>query len=394
MSLDWIKAELAALDERRLRRFLRRVGSPPGPVIRLEGREVINFSSNDYLGLAADRRVIAAAALAAEKFGAGAGSSRLIAGNLALFEDLEAALAAHKGAPAALLFNSGYQANLGLLPALVGPDDTVFSDRLNHASIIDGCRLSRARVQVFEHNDLEHLDRLLAADRSRRRLIVTESLFSMDGDLAPLPDLVRLAAASGAMIAIDDAHAGGLLGPNGAGGLAHFGLPPDAADAVVGTLGKAFGSAGAFVAGSADLRALLCNRARSFIFTTAPAPAAAGAALEALRVAGEEPWRRERALALAARLRAGLSAMGYCLTASAAAIVPMILGSEAAALAASARLFDRGFLVSAIRPPTVPPGSSRLRITVTAGHTEEQVDDLISALAVDALTGAPTSACP
>ena len=381
MSLDWITDDLASIKAADQLRHLRTVAGPQGAVIRLNGREVVNFSSNDYLGLAADRRLIAAAALAAEKFGAGAGSSRLIAGNLSIFENLEAALADHKGRPAALLFNSGYAANLGVIPALVGPDDAIFSDRLNHASIIDGCRLARARVSVFEHNDVEHLDRLLAADRSRRRLIVTESLFSMDGDLAPLPAIAAVARERGAMLVIDDAHAGGLLGPHGEGGLAHFGLAPDTADAVVGTLGKAYGSAGAFVAGPESLRDLLINRARSFIFTTGPAPAAAGAALEALRVAAEEPWRRERALVLATRLRAGLAAIGLALTASAAAIVPVLLGSESAALAASARLLECGFFVQAIRPPTVPAGSSRLRVTVTAGHTERQVDDLVAALA-------------
>jgi len=380
VSLDWLGPELAGIDAKNLRRRLRLVAGAQGPVIRLDGRDVVNFSSNDYLGLAGDRRLIAAAGLAAEKFGAGAGSSRLIAGNLEIFERLEAALARHKGCPAALLFNSGYHANLGVITSLVGPDDTIFSDRRNHASIIDGCRLSRARVQVFEHNDVEHLDRLLAVDRSRRRLAVTESLFSMDGDLAPLPAIAAVARERGAMLVIDDAHAGGLLGPRGEGGLRHFGLAPDAADAVVGTLGKAYGSAGAFVAGSAPLRDLLVNRARSFIFTTGPAPAAAGAALEALRVAADETWRRERALALADRLRAGLGALGLCLTASVAAIVPVVLGSESAALAASDRLLARGFFVSAIRPPTVPPGTSRLRITVTAGHTEEQVDGLVAAI--------------
>lgn len=380
MSLDWIRAELDAIAAAGRLRRLRRVAGAQGPVIPLEGRPVVNFSSNDYLGLAADPRLARAAALAAEQCGAGAGSSRLIAGNLAIFERLEAVLAAHKGYPAALLFNSGYHANLGLIQALVGPDDTVFSDRLNHASIIDGCRLSRARVMVFEHNDVEHLDRLLAADQSRRRLIVTESLFSMDGDVAPLPAIANVARERGAMLVVDDAHAGGLLGPGGAGGLDHFGLAADAVDAVVGTLGKAYGSAGAFVAGPAVLRDLLVNRARSFIFTTGPAPAAAGAALEALRVAADEPWRRERALQLADRLRAGLFGLGLTLTPSAAAIVPVILGSEAAAVLTSARLLDRGFYVCPIRPPTVPAGTSRLRITVTAGHTEGQVDELLDAL--------------
>ena len=380
MSLDWIGPALDDLDARNLRRRLRLLRGMPAAVITLDGREVVNFSSNDYLGLAGDRWVRSAAGLAAEKSGAGAGASRLIAGNLEIFERLERSLAERKGTEAALLFNSGYQANVGLISSLVGPEDAIFSDRLNHASIIDGCRLSRARLHVFEHNDVEHLDRLMASDSSRRRLIITESLFSMDGDLAPLPAIINVARERGAMLAIDDAHAGGLLGPDGAGGLAHFGLRPDAADAVVGTLGKAYGSAGAFVAGPAQLRDYLVNRARSFIFTTAPAPAAAGAALEALRIAAEEPWRRERALKLAGRLRAGLTRLGLRTTDSAAAIVPVILGSEADALAASARLFDRGFFVHPIRPPSVPPGTSRLRITVTAGHTERQVDELLNAL--------------
>jgi 8-amino-7-oxononanoate synthase len=381
MNSDWIDAELRAIAAAGLARSLRTMGGPQGPMIELDGRTVVNFCGNDYLGLAGDRRLMRAAQAAAGRWGAGAGSSRLIAGNLGIFAELEADLARLTGAEAALLFPSGYHANLGAIAALAGPGDTIFSDRLNHASIIDGCRLSRAEVRIYEHGDVGHLGQLLAtAPGAGRKLVVTETVFSMDGDLAPLAELSALARRSGAMVLVDEAHALGVLGPSGRGGLEHCGLGAGDVDAVMGTLGKALGSAGAFVAGSGRLREWLINRARTFIFTTGPAPAAAGAAREGVRVAGEEPWRRERVLRHAERVRAAFAVMGLDCGRSAAAIVPALIGDASAAMRASEALLDRGIFVQGIRPPTVPAGTSRLRINLSAGHTDEQIDQLIGAL--------------
>jgi 8-amino-7-oxononanoate synthase len=381
MTLSWINDELHEIEANGLLRRLRTLASTQGPVIELDGKSVLNFSGNDYLGLAGDRRLIKAAQAAAGRWGAGAGSSRLIAGNLAIFTRLEAALAEWVGAPAALLFTSGYHANIGAICSLAGPGDAVFSDRLNHASIIDGCRLSRASINIYDHGDAAHLDRLLAAAKSaRRRLVVTETVFSMEGDVAPLPALIVTARRHNAMIMVDEAHALGVLGPTGRGALEHFGFSAADVDVLMATLGKALGSSGAFVAGSRELIAFLINRARTFIFTTGPAPAAAGAALEALRIIREEPWRRDRVLAHADRLRAALSVMGQDAGGSSAAIVPVVLGPPEAALRLSSTLLDRNIYAQAIRPPTVPAGSSRLRISLSAGHTDEQMNKLIEAL--------------
>lgn len=381
MSQDWIKQKLRAIEEQGRLRTLRSLSSPQGPVITLDHKEVINFSSNDYLSLAADPRVIRAAMAAAERFGAGAGSSRLIAGNLALFGRLEEKLAELKGTESSLLFTTGYHANLGLIASLVGPGDAVFSDRLNHASIIDGCRLSRAQIVIYEHADPADLDRKLGeAGDAQKKLVVTESLFSMEGDLAPLPELIRVARKRGAMIVIDDAHATGVLGQSGGGGLEHFGIRADRVTAVMGTLGKALGSSGAFVAGRRVLIDYLINQARAFIFTTAPAPAVAGAALEAIRIMKEEPERKERVLKHADRVRATLVAKGHRLENVIGPILPVIIGESKATMQICDRLLERGLFVQGIRPPTVPEGSARLRISLCAGHTEEQLEKLIGAL--------------
>lgn len=381
MNSDWIDGALSAIAEAGLIRSLRSVAGAQGPVIELDGRQVLNFCSNDYLGLAGDRRLTRAAQAAAARYGAGAGSSRLIAGDLALFGELETELARLVGAESALLFPSGYHANLGAIAALAGPGDVIFSDQLNHASIIDGCRLARAEVRIYEHTDVAHLAILLAeAPAAARKLIVTESVFSMDGDLAPLPALADLARRHGAMIMVDEAHALGVLGPGGAGGLAQCGVAASEVDAVMGTLGKALGGAGAFVAGKARLREYLVNRARTFIYTTGPAPAAAGAAREGLRVAAEEPWRRERVLRSAQRVRAAFAVLGLDAGRAGAAIVPAVIGDAGAAMRSCAGLLERGIFVQGIRPPTVPAGTSRLRINLSAAHTDDQIDQLIAAL--------------
>jgi 8-amino-7-oxononanoate synthase len=386
-SLDWIDGELAALEAKGLRRSLEPFGSAQGPVVVVGGRRLVNLCSNDYLALAADPRLVEAAAAAARAEGAGAGASRLVAGDLPIHGRLEAALAALHGAEAALLFNSGYHANAGVPPALAGRDDAVFSDVLNHASLVDGALLSRAELVRYRHGDVDELDQLLGRTRARRKLVVTDAVFSMDGDAAPLAELAEACRRHGAMLYVDEAHAVGVLGETGAG-LAEALQVKDRVDVEMGTLGKALGAFGAYVAGEARLRELLLTRARTFVFTTALPPAACGAALAALQVVRGDPARRARLAALTARMRAGLAALGFDVSRVVAPIFPVVLGSEARALAAARALRDRGFFVRAIRPPTVPRGTSRLRVSLTAGHDERQVDAFLGALG-EALPGLP-----
>ncbi len=342
---------------------------------------VTDFASNDYLGLADDPRIAQAAAAALTARGVGAGAARLITGDDPAHGALERALAELKGTERALLFSSGYAANVGALSALAGADDVIYSDALNHASLIDGCRLSRATVRVVPHNDVGALDQALSDDagRFRRRWVVVEGVYSMDGDLAPLDAIVATARAHGAFTLLDDAHATGVVGPQGRGTAAHHGV---AVDVTVGTLGKAFGTSGAFVAGSAALCDVLLNRARSFVFTTASPPVLAVAAMRALDVARAEPWRRARVQANARRLRAGLATLGEAPPgADDGHIVPVLVGDAARVVAIGAALLDRGFAVGAIRPPTVAEGSARLRLSVSAAHDDGQIDALLGALA-------------
>jgi len=376
-SLD---AELAALDAAGLRRRLRALGSASDAEVVLGGREVLLFSSNNYLGLANHPALKAAACAAIERWGCGTGASRLIAGHLELHADLETALAAFKGTEAALLFPSGYQANIGALTALVGRGDHVYSDAFNHASIIDGCRLSRASVHVYPHRDIRALEAELAATPpGGRRLIVTDSVFSMDGDRAPLRALVALADAYHSWLMIDEAHATGALGPRGAGLAEAEGMT--AAIAVhVGTLGKALGAAGAYVAGSRVLVELLVNRARSFVYTTGLAPAAVAAAGAALRLIATEPERRAALARNAAALRNGLRARGLDARGD-THVVPVMVGDNRRALALADALLDRGVLAQAIRPPTVPTGTARLRVTPMATHTPAQLARALDAFA-------------
>jgi len=378
-ALDWIDRELADLEQKGLRRTLEPLASAQGPVVEVGGRRLVNLCSNDYLGLAGDPRLRRAAAEAALAEGAGAGASRLVAGDLAIHGRLEAALAALHRTEGALLFNSGYHANAGVPAVLVGRDDAIFSDVLNHASIVDGALLSRAELVRYRHLDLEELDGLLAASRARRKLVITDAVFSMDGDAAPLRPLCDLCDRHGAMLYVDEAHAVGVLGPSGAG-LAEAEGVKDRVDVEMGTLGKALGAFGAYVAGQGRLRDLLVSRARSFVFTTALPPAACGAALAALEVVRGEPERRARLHALMAGMKAGLTARGFDVAAVVSPIFPVVLGSEGRALAAARALRDRGFFVRAIRPPTVPRGTSRLRVALTAGHDQAQVDAFLGAL--------------
>ena len=378
--LSWIDRELAALEAKGLRRSLEPLGGAQGPVVEIGGRRVVNLCSNDYLGLAADRRLVEGGVAAARGEGAGAGAARLVAGDLPVHGALERRLAAFKKTEAALLFSSGYHANAGVLAALVDREDAIFSDRLNHASIVDGCRLSFAKSFRYPHCDLGALARLLAEAKARRKLVATDAVFGMDGDAAPLAEIAELCDRHGAMLYVDEAHATGILGASGAGWAEAEGVT-GRVDVLMGTLGKALGSFGAFVAGSARLTEWLTSRARTFIFTTALPPAACGAALAALDVVAAEPERRLRLEALSRRMKAGLSEMGFDMRRVVAPIFPVILGEEALALEASRRLRERGYFVRAIRPPTVPPGTSRLRVSLTAGHTEEQVDGFLAALA-------------
>ena len=377
--LGELRDELDELDRRSLRRTILTPREGQGETLSIDGRELLNLTSNNYLGLATDPRVAEAAAAAARAYGASVSASRLLCGSTPLHEELEGRLAALKGQEAALLYSSGYLANLGALTALARPGDVIFSDALNHASIIDGCRLSGARTEVYRHGDAAHLAELLAASPSRRRLIVSETVFSMDGDVAPLPALVELARTHDAVLVLDEAHATGVLGPSGEGALARFGLDPDGI-VIVGTLSKALASSGGFVAASSTVIDYLVNRSRPFIFNTALPPASVGAALAALDIVAAEPDRRARLDALASRLREGLVAVGYPPSESETAIVPLLLGSADAALAVERRLREAGILSRAIRPPTVPEGTARIRLNLIATHTAEDVDRVLAAV--------------
>jgi 8-amino-7-oxononanoate synthase len=384
---DFVLDELERLERVDQRRFLKTLAHGNARCVHYRGKPLVNFSSNDYLGLASHPRVKAAAQAAIEEFQASAGSSRLICGNLEIYERLESRLARFKQKEAALVFSSGYVANLGIIAALAGEGDQVFSDALNHASIIDGCRLSRAQVFVYRHRDLDHLESLLrTAPAARRRLLVSDAVFSMDGDVADLPGLAALAGAHDCLLMLDEAHATGVLGSTGRGIVEHFvergQLRPgsDCVDLAMGTLSKALGSFGGFVACSSNVREFLVNKARSFIFATALPPSAAGAALESLQLLGEEPLRRESLWKNFYALKNRLNAAGFDVATSETPIVPLTFGTEAAALQMSERLIERGCFVPAIRPPSVPKGASRLRITLCAMHSDDEVERLAKEL--------------
>jgi 8-amino-7-oxononanoate synthase len=376
-----LEAALAARRAAGLYRARALADAPATPTRVVDGRARVSFASNDYLGLAADPRVRAAFVAGAERYGVGAGAAHLLGGHTAAHEALEEALAAHVGRPRALLFSTGYMANLGILQALLGRGDVIYTDRLNHASLLDAAALSRARHLRYRHVDVGHLaQRLAGAPTGRRALIATDAVFSMDGDLAPLPALAGLAARHGAWLLADDAHGLGVLGPCGGGSAEHFGLGPDRLAVLMGTLGKALGTFGAFVAGGEALIETLIQHARSYVYTTAPPPALACATLAALRLAREEHWRRAHLADLVARFRAGAAQLGWRLADSATPIQPILVGAVDRTLAVAARLEAAGFYVPAIRPPTVPAGGARLRVSLSAAHTPAQVDALLDAL--------------
>jgi len=383
---------LAALEAAGLTRRRRIVDAAAGRACeRVEGREVVNFCSNDYLGLAREPRLAEAFARAASELGTGSGASHLVSGHHPAHHALEELLAEYSGRERALLFSTGYMANLGLASALVGRGDTVLEDRLNHASLLDAGLLSGARFSRFPHADVPALARRLERTAAGRRLVLTDGVFSMDGDLAPLPAIAQACSRHGALLAVDDAHGLGVLGRAGGGTLEHFGLGAAEVPLLVGTLGKAFGCFGAFVAGGRDWIELLLQRARTYIYTTALPPAVAVATRAAVEMAWAEPWRRERLHGLVQRFRTGAAAAGLPLSSSSTPIQPLLLGEPGRAVAASEALLDRGFLVAAIRPPTVPRGGSRLRVTLSAIHEEADVDRLVAALA-EVLAGLPAGA--
>ena len=385
---DWIDDELTNL---RRDDLLREIPAPldrQGAVVEVGGRRLVNFASNDYLGLACNERLVAAAAQACTASGVGRGASPLVCGRSRAHADLEKRLAEFEGTEAALLFPSGFAANAGAIPALVDRDDVIFADAKNHASLIDGCRLARATTHVYPHGAVDALSELLRdSERGgvRRRLIVTDSLFSMDGDLAPLGQIADLARRYGAMLLVDEAHATGVFGAHGRG-LCETALG-DHADADgaagiirIGTLSKALGAAGGFVVGTRSLVHWLANRARSYVFSTAQPAAISAAALAALEIIDEEPWRRTQLLEAAKRLRAELQNCGWNTGRSASQIIPLVVGDPARAVELSGMLRDRGYWVPAIRPPSVPPGESLLRLSLTAAHTPEMIAGLLDAL--------------
>lgn len=374
-------AELARLRAAGLERGLRPVDGAQDTTIVVDGRRVLSLCSNNYLGLANHPEIVEAAIAATRAVGVGAGASRLISGSMRHHHQLEEHLAAFKRTEACLLFTSGYHANLGAITTLVGPGDAVFSDALNHASLIDGCRLSRAAVHVYPHGDVAALDERLRALPARRRLIVTDSIFSMDGDAAPLAAICDLAERHGAMVMVDEAHATGVTGARGAGLVDALGLH-DRVTVQMGTLGKALGTFGAYVAGSRALIDLLVNTARTAIFTTGLPPAVAAAADAALTIVEREPERREALRRNAAQLRAGLLGLGFEVPGEAEShILPVMVGGAEATMALSAALLERGVFAHGIRPPTVPEGTARLRATVMATHGERDLDTAVAAFA-------------
>jgi 8-amino-7-oxononanoate synthase len=374
------------LRRRGLYRRMRLVSGPQGPRVLLDGRPVLMLCSNNYLGLADHPRVREAAADAAMRWGVGSGASRLVSGNMTVHRRLEEQLAAFKRSEACVLFGSGYLANMGVISTLAGQGEVVFSDELNHASIVDGCRLARAETFVYEHRDMDHLAWGLEQAEGRGSLIVTDGVFSMDGDVAPLDDIVELAGRYDARVMVDEAHGTGALGPGGRGAVAEAGLESEV-DVIVGTLGKALGSYGAYVCCDATLARYLVNCARTLIFSTALPPPAAAGAMAALELLVEQPARAEKLQRNARLLREALAAEGIDASDSATQIIPLVIGDPSDAVAAAERALEQGVFAQAIRPPSVPEDTSRLRLTVMASHTKSELRRAAKVLAWAAGTG-------
>ena len=375
-----IEEALADIRDRGLYRRMRMISGPQGPRVLLDGRPVLLLCSNNYLGLADHPRVHEAAAEAAMRYGAGAGASRLVSGTMRIHRRLEERLAEFKGYDRALLFGSGYLANIGVIQALARSGEVVFSDSLNHASIVDGCRLAGAETFVYEHNDLDHLAWGLEQAEGRGSLIVTDGVFSMDGDVAPLTEIVELAGRHDVRVMVDDAHGTGTTGPGGRGAVAQAGLE-DEVDVLVGTLGKALGSYGAYVCCERQTAKYLVNTARTLIFSTAPPPPSVAAAMAALELLREEPRRVEKLQRNASVLRAALAEHGLPPSPGSTQILPVLVGGASEAVAASERALEDGVFAQAIRPPTVAEGTSRLRLTVMASHTKSELRDAAKTLA-------------
>ena len=371
MDLSLLDREIAALKEKGRYRFLRRLSTPQDARIVIEGREVLNFSSNNYLGLANHPEVVEALARCAGRYGVGSGASRLICGHMDVHAELEEAVARFKGTEGCLTFSAGYMANLGILSTLGDSGATIFSDELNHASIVDGCRLSRARVEVYRHADVTHLEELLRASGAPRKIVVTDGVFSMDGDVAPLPDLVEVKDRYGAILVVDDAHATGVLPPHGRGSADHFGLS-GRVEILMGTFSKALGTYGAYLCSTRRMIDYFINKCRPFIFNTGLPPAIAGATLASLGLLTREPGRLADLWDNARLFRAEMEARGRNAR-SETAIVPIPVGTDGDTMAVSRALFDRGVFVHGIRPPTVPEGTGRLRLTLMATHTAGMV---------------------
>lgn len=372
--LGWIEKDLAHIRDKNLYRALTELGTGQSPEITIDGKRYILLASNSYLGLSVDPRVVEAAGRALGKYGTGSGGSRLVSGSTDLHRELEERIASFKSADAAILFSSGYLANIGTISTLIGEGDMVYSDELNHASIIDGCRLSRADIRIYRHLDSGHLESLLTSDRARKgkRLIVTDTVFSMDGDLAPLPCLVGLSERFGCMLMVDEAHATGVLGKRGSGATEHFGVE-DEVPVVMGTLSKAIGSLGGYIAGSRELVDFIRNRVRSYIFDTSLPAASLAASIAAIDIIENEPGRREHLWRLIKMFRSGLIDIGLTVLPSDSAIVPVLVGGAGPALDFAAALRENGVYTPAVRPPSVPEGMCRIRATLMAGHTEEHV---------------------
>ena len=371
---DFIEKELQFLKEKERYRQIRWIEESPSPWVRMNGERILLLCSNNYLGLTNDPRLKKEALRAIEKWGCGSGGSRSISGSLAIHRLLEERLAQFHGCEAALLFNSGYSANLSLLTSLMGEGDAIYSDALNHASIVDGCRLSRASVQIYRHLEIKHLESLLEeSQETRRKLIVTDGIFSMDGDLAPLPEIVQLAKRYEAFSMVDEAHAIGVFGPNGRGAAEHFQLSQEV-DIRMGTFGKALGCFGAYVAGRKSLIEFLINRGRVFLYTTAVPPSVSASVMASLDIVEQEPERRERLWENVRILREGLNHLGFDTLKSQAHIIPILIGEPEETMEMDRRLLERRVFVQGIRPPTVPEGKCRLRVTVMTTHTREDID--------------------
>ncbi|MGE5172326.1 MAG: 8-amino-7-oxononanoate synthase [Betaproteobacteria bacterium] len=378
--LRMFEHELLQLEEKYLLRRPIVIESYDGPRVTIAGKSLLLMCSNDYLGLSNHPKLREAARTAIERYGFGAGASRLVSGTSSLHQELEDRLSRFKGTESAVLFNSGYAANTGLIPAIAGEGDVVLSDSLNHASIIDGCRLSKAEIFVYQHKDMNHLEALLwKSHNARRKLIVTDGVFSMDGDLAPLPDLVFLAEKYGALLMVDDAHGTGVLGKTGRGVVEHFGLD-NRVPIQMGTLGKALGSFGAYAAGNRSLIDFLMNRSRSFIYSTALPPAVCAASIAAIDIIEQERALRIKLWQNRERFIAGLKHLGISSGNSESPVVPLIIGDSEKTMKAGSRLYDYGIYASAIRPPTVAEGTARIRMTLMASHTDRDIDAALSGL--------------